>query len=102
MYVYYRATGLAEAKRLDLHDELPSEAGVTYWTDGIEPSRLYKGEGRVIVKITTSKPIPEHYKGIAEGVDSKGNLNSHREWVVPKKEFNGFLLCSLEDVTIVE
>ena len=102
MYVYYRATDMLEANYLDNFDQLPYEAGVTYWTDGLNPARWYQGEGRVIVKITLSKPIPQQYFGIAEGVDEKGNMNNHREWCVPKAEFNEKVLAHLEDVQIVK
>ena len=58
--------------------------------------------GRVIVKIFTSKPIPQQYFGIAEGVNDKGDMNDHREWRVPKAEFNKFLAQNLEDVQIIK
>ena len=101
MYVYYRATSQLEANWLNNFDELPSEAGVTYWTDGLGPARWYQGEGRKVVKIFTSKPIPQYYFGIAEGCDEKGNTNNHREWCVPKADFNVWLCANLEDVQIL-
>ena len=101
MYVYYRATDTLEATYLDNNDQLPYDYGVTYWTDGLEPAELYKGEGRVIVKITLSRPIPSVFFGIAEGVDENGNMNNHREWIVPKAEFNESVLAHLEEVEVI-
>ena len=102
MYVYYRATDTLEYNSLFNLDQLPSEHGVTYWTDGLSPARWYQGVGRKIVRITLDRELPKHFFGIAEGVDDRGNINNHREWVMPKGEFNEFIGKHLHDVELID
>lgn len=99
--VYYRAMSLSEANNLDNSDEIITVQSRTYWTDGVEPASLYKTNNRVIVRIVTSKPIPSQYKGIAHGVNERGTINNHNEWVVPINDFNKFLAFNLEEVEII-
>jgi len=99
MFTYYRATERNEANAICNTDQLLSERGVSYWTDGIEPARGYKLDGRVIVKIVLDRPLPEGYKGVALGEEVKDN---HIEWVVPKAEMNLCLCNLIEEAIIVE
>lgn len=101
MIKYYRAMSLSEANTLDKTDEIVTVRPVTYWTDGREPAELYKSDNRVIVCITVERELPSIYKGIAEGVNSNGSINNHREWVVPVSDFNDYLLSNLLDVEIL-
>ena len=98
MYVYYRATSLKEAKALSEGYQLASDKGVTYWTDGIQPARLYQGASRVIVRLTTSKPVPECYMSVAQQYNV---VRNHREWCVPKNYFNKFLAAYAEKVEVL-
>lgn len=99
MYTYYRATSKLEANAIVTTDQLLSEHGVSYWTDGIEPAQGYKLDGRVIVKVKLDRPLPEGCRGVAF---SQGDENNHIEWVVPKSEMNLCLCNSVEVATIVE
>jgi hypothetical protein len=99
MYTYYRATERSEANAIVTTDQLLSERGVSYWTDGLEPALGYKLDGRVIVKIVLDRPLPEGYKGVALGEEVE---NNHVEWVVPKAEMNLCLCNLIEEATIVE
>jgi len=99
MYTYYRATERSEANAIVNTDQLLSERGVSYWTDGVEPARGYKLDGRVIVKIVLDRPLPEGYEGVALQEEVKDN---HIEWVVPKAEMNLCLCNLIEEATIVE
>jgi hypothetical protein len=98
-YTYYRATEKSEATAIVDTDQLLSERGVSYWTDGIEPARGYKLDGRVIVRIVLDRPLPEGYKGVALGEEVKDN---HVEWVVPKTVMNEQLCNLIEQAEIVE
>lgn len=99
VYTYYRATDRLEAQAIVDTDQLLSDRGVSYWTDGIGPARGYKLDGRVIVKIVLDRPLPEGYRGVALGEEIKDN---HIEWVVPKAEMNLCLCNLIEEATIVE
>ena len=101
MYAYYRATSKAEADSLINNFSLNKEAGVTYWTDGLAPARLYQGASRVIVKVLTDKPIPECYQKVALQADAGVNVWNHNEWCVPKSTFNKFIAKFAESIEIV-
>ena len=95
MYRYYRCMSMSEYSVLNRQEETYSQ--VTWWAMSKGDAMRYMSEGKVVVCITLSTPIPAYYNAVAEYIGA----TPHLEIKISGEEFNKHIAKTLEEVELV-